>query len=82
MLTDVQVEHELRQGAMQTGDRAAHQRETRAGELGRGLEVEPAVLFAKSDVVLDLEVELARDSPAAHLDVLLLTAADRHRLMR
>ena len=52
MLGGMQVDHELRQGAMQAGDRAAHEGEARAGKLGGGLEIQPAVPFTEGDMVL------------------------------
>ena len=82
MLVDMQVDHELRQGAVQAGDRAAQQGKARAGELGRGLEVQPAVALAEGDVVLDLEVELARGAPAAHFDVAVFVFTDRYAGVR
>lgn len=78
----VQVEHELRQRPVQPGDGAAHQGEAGAGELGGGLEVQPAMALAEGDVILDREIEGTRDSPAAHLHVVLFVGADRHRLVR
>ena len=82
MLAGVQVDHELRQGAMQTGDGAAQQGETRARQLGSGLEVQPAVLLAEGDVILDLEIEAARGAPTRHLDVAVFIGANRHGLVR
>ncbi|MCY1355577.1 hypothetical protein D9M69_420070 [compost metagenome] len=82
VLGDVQVDHELRQRAVQTGDRPAQQGETRARQLGGGLEVQPAVLLAEGDVVLDREIEGARAAPTAHFDVVVLVVAERHRLVR
>ncbi|CAM5399471.1 hypothetical protein SSTU70S_01519 [Stutzerimonas stutzeri] len=82
VLAGVQINHELRQRAVQTGDRPAHQGKTRAGELRCRLEVQPAMLLAKRDVVLYGEVEGRRRTPATYLDVPLLILTDRHRLVR
>lgn len=82
MLGGMQVDHELRQGAMQAGDRAAHEGEARAGKLGGGLEIQPAVPFTEGDMVLYLEIEGLRRAPATHFDVGVLVGTDRHRLVR
>lgn len=82
MLTGVQIDHELRQGAMQAGDRPTHQGEAGAGQLGGGLEIQPTVLLAQGDMILHREVEGLRRAPAANLDVLFLVRTDRHGLVR
>ena len=69
MLAGVQVEHELRQRAMQPRELTAQDREPRARQFGRGVAVEPAVARAEFDVVLDREIERARRAPAMLLDV-------------
>lgn len=66
---------------MQAGDRAAHEGEARAGKLGSGLEIQPAVPFTEGDMVLDLEIEGLRRAPATHFDVGVLVGTDRHRLV-
>jgi hypothetical protein len=48
VLGDVQVEHELRQRAVHARQAAAQHGEARAGQLGAGLGVEPAVAFASA----------------------------------
>ena len=82
MLAGVQVEHELRERAVQARDRALHHREARPGDPPGGLEVEPAVELADRDVVARLEGERARHADAAHLDVGALVGAVRHRLVQ
>ncbi len=82
MLTGVQIDHELRQGAMQAGDRPTHQGEAGAGQFGGGLEIQPTVLLAQGDMILHREVEGLRRAPAANLDVLFLVRTDRHGLVR
>ena len=66
---------------MQPGDRALHHREARAAELDGGVEVQPQPL-AHVDVVLGLEVEVARRAPRAHLHVAALAFAHRHAFVR
>ncbi len=82
MFGDMQVDHELRQCAMQPRDRATQQRKARAGQLGGGFKVQPAELFAEGNVVFDFEIELSRRAPAAHFDVVVFVLADRNRLVR
>ena len=69
VLAGVQVEHELRQRAMQARQLSAQHREARAGQLRRDIAVEPAVAGAEFDVVLDREIEGARRAPAVLFDV-------------
>ena len=76
LLAGVHVKHELREGAVKVRNLALHEAEARARELGGRVEVE-AQGGADVDVVLDLEVKLARHAPAADLDVLGLVLADR-----
>ncbi|MNN05903.1 hypothetical protein D3C81_1186780 [compost metagenome] len=82
VLAGVQVDHELRQGAVQTGNRPAHQGETGAGQARGGLEVQPAMLLAEGHMILNGEIERLRSAPAAHLDVVVLILAHRHGLVR
>src|SRR5690606_40705818 len=60
-------------------DAATQHGEARAGQLGAGVAVEPAVARAELDAVLHREVERARRAPARLLDVLRLVRALRHR---
>ncbi len=69
VLARVQVEHELRQRAMQSRDTAARHGEARAGNLRRGFEIEAAKLLAELDVVLRREVERARRAMFTDLDI-------------
>mgnify|MGYP006194217975 CR=1 FL=1 len=73
---------EVRERTVQTRDRATQQGETRAGQLGGGFEIQPAVFFAQSDMILDREIEAARRTPARDLDVALFVVTHRHRLVR
>src|SRR5690606_30438644 len=59
VLVDVQVEHELGQRAVQPGNRAAHQYEPGAGQLGRRIEVQITVTLTDADVILNLEIHAA-----------------------
>ena len=72
------VEHELSERTVQMRHFALHEAEAGAGELRSGVEVK-AEGSAHIDVILDLEVELARRAPAADLDVFRLVLADRRR---
>src|SRR3546814_7613381 len=78
----MQVEHELRQRAVQARELAAQHGEARAGQLRSGIAVEPAVAGAELDVVEHLEIEAARRAPARLLDVVRLVLARGHRLVR
>ena len=82
VLARVQVEHELRQRAMQARNAAAHDREARAGNLRGGFEIEAAELLAELDVILRREVELARLAASAHFDVGGFVAAVGHGLVQ
>ena len=61
----VQVEHELRERALEPGARGPVDGEARAGEAGGTLEVENPELETELDVVLRREVERARLTHAA-----------------
>ena len=76
------VEHELGNGAMQAGKRPGHQRETRAGNLGRRGKIEQPKCFAQIDVISDREIVVARCPPTPHLDVVDFGFADRNTLLR
>ncbi|MCW0417619.1 hypothetical protein NB689_003373 [Xanthomonas sacchari] len=78
MRAGVQVQHELRQGAVQARDRPTQHGEARARQLGRRLAVQPAVACAEFDMVLDLEIEAARGAPALQFDVVGLVLAGGH----
>ena len=80
MLTGVQVDHELRQGAVQ---RAIGPRSTakRAGQLGSGLEVQASAEFTQGNVVLDVEIE-GLGAPTAHFNVVVFAGTDRYAGIR
>src|SRR5258708_16215621 len=64
MLAGMDVEHELRDRAMQPGDLTAHHYEPAAGDLRARCEVQPMEAFAYVDVVLGGKIELAELAPA------------------
>src|SRR5579883_576454 len=80
--TGVEIEHEVGEGALEAGAGAAIDGEARAGDLGRGGEVEHAQALAQFDVIARGEVEGARRAPAADLDVVLRGAAGGHAGVR
>ena len=75
------VEHELRQCAMQPGNRAPHQREARTREFRCRVEVETK-RSTEVDVITHREVERSRLAPPSNLDVVLGRPARGHRGMR
>ena len=81
VLVGVQVEHELRQCAMQPRQLPAQHGEARTTQLGRGFAIQPAAARAEFDMVLHLEIECARRAPAVLLDVLRLIGTQRHRVI-
>ena len=82
MFTRVQVEHELRERAVQPGEPAAHDGEARSGNLRGGFEIEATEFFAELDMILRREVELPRLTDLAHFDIGGLVATLRHRCMQ
>ena len=65
MLGGMQVDHELRRGAMRA-DVGPRMRGERAPEAWRRSQIQPAVPFTEGDMVLDLEIEGLRRAPATH----------------
>ncbi len=82
VLARLDVEHELRERAVQAREPAAQEREARARELRGRLEVEQAEALAEVRVILHREVERARRPPAADLDVVVGRPADWRRRVR
>ncbi len=80
VLRGLQVEHELRERAMQPGDRPAQEGEARARQLRSELEIE-AERRADVDMVLRLEVELPHGAPAPDLDIGGLVGTERHAVV-
>ena len=82
MLFSVQIQHELRQGAVQTGQLAFHHHEARTGELNGGGKIQPAVHFTQRHVIAHVKIELARRAPAADFNVVVFVTANRHVIVR
>ena len=70
MLARVQIEHEIDERAREPRTGAEQQREARAGDLRRALEVEDAECRPEVPVCSRGEVERRRIADATHLDVL------------
>ncbi len=68
VLGDVQIEHELRQRALQARKRTANDDEPRAADARSGFEIERSVR-AEIDVILRRKIQLRRLTPRAQLDV-------------
>ena len=82
MLLSVQIQHELRQRAVHTGDLPFHHHETGAGQLHRSGKIQAAVHLTEGDVIADLEIKLARRAPAANFNVIVLVTANRYAVIR
>ena len=82
VLAAVHVEHELRNCAMQARQRSLHQREARAADLCRGIEIQHAQPGPDIDMILGGKVELARLAHPADLDVVVSGCSGRHARMR
>src|SRR5207247_10804982 len=78
----VEVEHEVDQRSREPGAGSTEHRETRAGDLGRALEVDDSEGGPEIPVGLWLEVELAWLAVPPHFDVLRRPRADRHARLR
>jgi len=72
----VQVDHELRQCAVQARNWAVQNGKACAGKLGCGLKVQTSADYTQSFMVFDLEIEHTRSDPAPHLYVVVLIGAD------
>ena len=82
VLARLEVEHELRDRALEPRERPPHHGESRLGEPRGAIHVEQAEVAADFLVGFRLEVEPARCAPAPDLDVLLVALAGRHRWVR
>ena len=82
MLFGVQIQHELRQGAVQTGQLAFHHHKTRTSQLNGGGKIQPPVHFPQRHVIAHFKIELARRAPAADFNVVVFVTANRHIIMR
>jgi len=81
VLAAMQVEHELRERAMQPRDLSTHHHEARSGDARCHFEIEPAEPLADLDVIAWRELEAARLAPARNLAVGALIAPVGHRLI-
>jgi hypothetical protein len=82
VLARVQVQKKIDQRPLQPRARSPQQREPRAGDLGRPLEIQDAQGLADGHVVARLEVELPRLAPSLLLDVAGLVRRRRHARVR
>ena len=82
VLAHVQVEHELRERAMQRRHRSGHHRKARAGKAARRDRIEPAEPLADRHVIGRLEIETARLAVTANLDIRRRIAPGRHALVQ
>src|SRR5713226_3583012 len=78
MLARVQVEHEIDQRAFQSRAGAVQNREARAGDLRRALEIENAERRSQVDVILWCEIKFWLRAPAADLRIRRFVFADRY----
>ena len=81
VLAGVDVQHELRNGAVQMRDLPLHETETCAGKFRGRIKVHPEG-SAHIDVVLDREVKRAGRSPAALLHIVAFIAPRRNGFVR
>src|SRR6185503_9836665 len=82
VLAGVHLEHELRDGTVQTRDLAAHHHEAAAGHLGASGEVEPAERLADVHMIFGSKRKYPGRPPAPLLAVVLRRDAERDRLVR
>ncbi|CCJ83722.1 hypothetical protein BN133_99 [Cronobacter dublinensis 582] len=82
MLFGMQIEHELRQRAVQTGNLPFHHDKTGAGQLNGAREIKPAMHFTEGDMIAHVEIELTRRAPAAHFHVVAVIFTVRHFIVR
>ena len=82
MLLGVQIQHKLRQRAVQVSNLTFHYHEARTGQLNRSRKVQARVHFAQRHVIAHLEVKLARRTPAFHFNVVVFVFADRDAIVR
>ena len=79
----MQVQHELRERAVQARHLPAHHHEARAGDARRGLEIQPAERLAHRHVIARLEARSWRGSPQRRTSRLAaLVAPVGHRLVQ
>ncbi len=81
VLQRVRIQHELCQGAVQTGDLSAHHGKSCAGKFRATFEIQTQ-RFAQIDMVFDFKVKFARGADFADFDVFGFILTERHVLMR
>ena len=88
VLLGLQVQHELRQRAVHAGQRAFHDGEARAGELGAGFKVQPQrlahihMVFGGKGHGSGHAAKTLRRRPFAHFDIAGFTGAFGHAFVR
>ena len=82
MLIRMQIEHELRERALQPRQPALVDDETRAGNFRRRFEIHQPEAFADFEMLLRREVEFARLAPARDFDIVVLVGAVRNFIER
>src|SRR5215217_7213239 len=78
MLAGMNVEHKINKRPLKPRTRSVQDRKTRTSYLSSSFEVENPQSFAKIDVVLRFEIELASLTPSSDLLVRGLVSANRH----
>ena len=81
MLERLQVQHELRERAVQPRRRAAQEGEARARELDAHLKVQPQ-WHTNVHMVFDFKGHGCGRTPAAHFNIAVLVRTHRHALVR
>ncbi len=79
VLFGMQIQHKLRQRAVQACQLALHDHKARTGQLHGGGKIQPSVHFAQRDVIANVKIELARGSPAADFNVVVFVATGTER---
>ena len=78
----MQIQHKLRQRAVQTRQLALHDHKARTGQLHGGGKIQPPVHFAQRHVIANVKIKLARRTPAADFNVVIFVAAGRNVIVR
>src|SRR5438874_6826378 len=82
MLASVQVEHEVRERALEPRTQIPIDGEPRPRQLCRAIKIKHSELLAQFPVRLGLKVEFRRRAPAPELDVIFSSCADRNAVVR
>ena len=81
VLQRVRIQHELCQGAVQTGDLSAHHGKSCAGEFCTAFKIQTQ-RFAQIDMVFDFKVKFARGADFADFDVFGFVFTGRYAFVR